>query len=137
MKLQKPWPDGYAINAKSPYGNRVHPITKRRTFHHGVDVALPVGTQLRAPAYGVVVKKGKSASGGNTLILEHANKIHTVYYHLQKASHLALGAKVAEGDPIALSGNTGASTGPHLHWEVRKSAKWGDTVNPVDFLGEQ
>jgi murein DD-endopeptidase MepM/ murein hydrolase activator NlpD len=49
---------------------------------------------------------------------------------------LALGAKVAEGDAIAFSGNTGASTGPHLHWEVRKSARWGDTVNPVDFLGQ-
>jgi len=136
MRLSKPWPDGYTVNKKSPYGNRVHPITKRKTFHHGVDVALPVGTQLRAPAYGVVVKKGRSASAGHTLILEHANKIHTVYYHLQKASHLALGAKVAEGDPIALSGNTGASTGPHLHWEVRRSAKWGDTANPVDFMGE-
>jgi len=136
MRLAKPWPEGYTINKKSPYGNRVHPITKRKTFHHGVDVALPVGTQLRAPAYGVVVKKGRSDSAGHTLILEHANKIHTVYYHLQKPSHLALGAKVAEGDPIALSGNTGASTGPHLHWEVRKSAKWGDTANPVDFLGE-
>ncbi len=85
MRLSKPWPDGYAINAKSPYGNRVHPITKRKSFHHGVDVAMPVGTQLTAPAYGVVVKKGKSDSGGYTLILEHANKIHTVYYHLQKA----------------------------------------------------
>ena len=136
MRLSKPWPDGYAINAKSPYGTRVHPITKRKSFHHGVDVAMPVGTQLTAPAYGVVVKKGKSDSGGFTLILEHANKIHTVYYHLQKPSHLALGAKIAEGDPIAFSGNTGASTGPHLHWEVRKSAKWGDTVNPVDYLGE-
>ena len=136
MRLSKPWPDGYAINKNSPYGNRVHPITKRKSFHHGVDVAMPVGTQLRAPAYGVVVKRGKSDSGGHTLVLEHANKIHTVYYHLQKASHLALGAKVAEGDPIAFSGNTGASTGPHLHWEVRKSAKWGDTANPVDFLGE-
>ena len=136
MRLSKPWPDAYAINAKSPYGNRVHPITKRKSFHHGVDVAMPVGTQLTAPAYGVVVKKGKSDSGGFTLVLEHANKIHTVYYHLQKPSHLALGEKVAEADPIAFSGNTGASTGPHLHWEVRKSLKWGDTVNPVDFLGE-
>jgi murein DD-endopeptidase MepM/ murein hydrolase activator NlpD len=97
---------------------------------------MPVGTQLVAPAFGVVVKKGKSASGGFTLIIEHANKMHTVYYHLQKPSHLALGAKVAEGDAIAFSGNTGASTGPHLHWEVRKSARWGDTVNPVDFLGQ-
>ena len=134
MRLSKPWPDGYAINAKSPYGNRVHPITKRKSFHHGVDVAMPVGTQLTAPAYGVVVKKGKSDSGGFTLIIQHADNIYTVYSHLQKPSHLALKAKVAEGDPIALSGNTGASTGPHLHFEVRKSSKWGDTLDPVQFL---
>jgi murein DD-endopeptidase MepM/ murein hydrolase activator NlpD len=134
VKLQKPWPDGYTINAKSPYGNRIHPITKRKSFHHGVDVAMPVGTQLTAPAVGTVFKKGKSDSGGFTLIIKHAENIYTVYYHLQKPSHLALKAKVAVGDPIALSGNTGASTGPHLHFEVRKSAKWGDTLDPVPFL---
>ena len=130
MKLQKPWPDGYTINARSPYGPRVHPITKRRTFHHGVDVALPVGTQLTAPADGVVAHKGKSVSGGHTLILKHDNNLHTVYYHLQSGSPLAVGQKVSTGDPIAKSGNTGASTGPHLHFELRRSRKWGDTLDP-------
>ena len=136
MYLSQPWPEGYTINARSPYGPRVHPITGKRTFHHGVDVALPVGTPLTAPADGVVVKKGNGPSGGVTLILKHEENRHTVYYHLQKPSHLAKGATVKRGDLIAYSGNTGASTGPHLHWELRKSARWGDTVDPVPYLQE-
>lgn len=134
MRLVKPWPNGYNINARSPFGPRKHPITGRMTFHHGVDVAMPVGTELRAPADGLIVKKGSGASGGYTLIMKHADNLFTVYYHLQKPSHLAVGARVRRGDIIAHSGNTGASTGPHLHWETRKSVRWGDTVDPVPFL---
>jgi murein DD-endopeptidase MepM/ murein hydrolase activator NlpD len=134
MKLQIPWPSGYSVNKRSPYGPRVHPITRKRTFHHGVDVALPVGSLITAPADAQVVHKGDSKSGGFTLILKHAPDLYTVYYHLQKPSHLPLGAKVEVGEVIALSGNTGASTGPHLHFEVRKSARWGDTVDPMPYL---
>jgi murein DD-endopeptidase MepM/ murein hydrolase activator NlpD len=134
VKLSQPWPEPHKINARSPYGWRVHPITGKRTFHHGVDVALPVGTPLTAPADGVVVKKGNGPSGGVTLILKHEDNRHTVYYHLQKPSHLAKGATVKRGDLIAYSGNTGASTGPHLHMELRRSARWGDTVDPMPYL---
>jgi murein DD-endopeptidase MepM/ murein hydrolase activator NlpD len=134
MRLSSPWPEGYNINARSPYGPRKHPITGKRTFHHGVDVALPVGTPLTAPADGVVVKKGNGPSGGVTLIVKHDNNLHTVYYHLQKPSHLAVGAQVKRGDLIAYSGNTGASTGPHLHMELRRSARWGDTIDPMPYL---
>lgn len=136
MKLNKPWPNGYTVNKRSPYGPRVHPITRKRKFHHGVDVALPVGTILTAPADGEVVHKGDSKSGGYTLILKHDPHLYTVYYHLQKPSHLALKAKIDQGEVIALSGNTGASTGPHLHFEVRRSQRWGDTVDPMPFLAE-
>jgi murein DD-endopeptidase MepM/ murein hydrolase activator NlpD len=134
MELFEPWPVGYKVNRRSPYGPRVHPITGKRTFHHGVDVALPVGTPLTAPADGVVVHKNKTASAGFNLILRHEGTWHTVYYHLQKPSHLAVGDKVKAGDKIALSGNTGASTGPHLHWELRKSRKWGDTTDPMPYV---
>ena len=134
MKLQIPWPSGYSVNKRSPYGWRVHPITRKRKFHHGIDVALPVGSLIKAPADGEVVHKGDSKSGGFTLIVKHARDLYTVYYHLQKPSHLALGAKVDQGEVIALSGNTGASTGPHLHMEVRRSRKWGDTVDPMPFF---
>ena len=134
MRLSQPWPDPYKINARSPYGWRVHPITKKRTFHHGIDVAMPVGTPLTAPADGVVVKKGFGSSGGHTLILKHSDDVFSVYYHLEKPSHFMVGSRVEESELIAFSGNTGASTGPHLHFEVRKSARWGDTVDPVPYL---
>ena len=134
MKLSQPWPEGYTVNVRSPFGWRVHPITGRRKFHHGIDVALPVGTPLTAPADGVVVKKGNGPSGGVTLILKHEDNRHTVYYHLQKPSHLLKGTRVERGELIAYSGNTGASTGPHLHFEVRRSARWGDTVDPMPYL---
>jgi len=134
VKLSQPWPEGYNVNARSPYGWRVHPITGKRKFHHGVDVALPEGTELRAPADGVVVKKGSGASGGYTLIVKHADDVFTVYYHLAKPSHLLVGSRFECCEVIAHSGNTGASTGPHLHWEVRRSRTWGDTVDPVPFL---
>lgn len=134
MRLQQPWPEGYAINAKSPFGPRRHPITGKNTFHHGIDVALPTGTPLNAPADGIVAHKGFSNSGGHTLILKHADNLFTVYYHLQKPSHLAKGARVQLGDLIAYSGNTGASTGPHLHFETRLSQRWGHTVDPVPYL---
>ena len=134
MKLSQPWPEGYSINARSPYGWRKHPISGRRKFHHGVDVAAPVGTELRAPADGVIVHKGSGGSGGYTLIIKHADDVFTVYYHMQKPSHLLKGTRVERGEQIGLIGNTGRSTGPHLHWEVRRSRRWGDTVDPVPYL---
>jgi lysozyme family protein len=66
--------------------------------------------------------------------VKHADDVFTVYYHLSKPSHLLVGSRFEHGEVIAHSGNTGASTGPHLHWEVRKSARWGDTVDPVPYL---
>jgi murein DD-endopeptidase MepM/ murein hydrolase activator NlpD len=137
VRLSKPWPEPYKVNARSPYGPRVHPITGKRTFHHGVDVAMPVGTPLTAPADGVVVHKNRTASAGFNLIIRHEGTWHTVYYHLQKPSHLALGATVKTGEVIAFSGNTGASTGPHLHMELRRTRTWGDTVNPMDFFVQE
>lgn len=133
MKLSQPWPEGYNINARSPYGWRNHPFGGRK-FHHGVDVAAPEGTPITAPADGVVVHKGSGASGGNTLIIKHADDVFTVYYHMQKPSHLLKGTRVERGEQIGFIGNTGRSTGPHLHWEVRKSRRFGDTVDPVPFL---
>ena len=134
IELFEPWPEGYRINSRSPYGPRKHPITRRVKFHHGIDVALPIGTTLRAPADGTIVHKGSGASGGYTLIVRHEGNWHTVYYHLNRPSHRNIGERVRAGDIIAHSGNTGASTGPHLHFELRRSRKWGDTVDPVPYL---
>ena len=134
MRFFNPWPEPYRINKRSPYGPRRHPITGKNSFHHGVDVACPVGTPLIAGADGTVAHKGNGASGGHVLILRHAGNFHTVYYHLKEESHKRIGAQVKAGDVVATSGNTGASTGPHLHFEVRRSRQLGDTENPENFL---
>ena len=124
LRLVQPWPDPYTINKRSPYGPRIHPITGKRTFHHGIDVAMPQGTPLTAGADGVVAHKGSGGSGGNTLLLKHAGGMHTVYYHMQRPSPLAVGAPVKTGDVVGYVGTTGASTGPHLHFELRRSRTW-------------
>jgi len=134
MELLQPWPEPYTVNKRSPYGPRVHPITGKRTFHHGIDIAMPVGTPLTAGADGEIVHKGNNGSGGVTLIIRHANNMHTVYYHLQKPSHLRVGERVSQGEKVAFSGNTGASTGPHLHFELRNSRKWGDARDPLPHI---
>jgi len=135
VRLSEPWPEPYTVNARSPYGWRVHPITGKRKFHHGVDVACPTGTPLTAPADGTIVHKGAGASGGYTLIVKHAPDLFTVYYHLREPSHLNKGTRVERGERIAWSGNTGASTGPHLHFEVRHPTRtWGQTVDPMPYF---
>lgn len=134
MKLLQPWPAGYSINKNSPFGYRKDPITGQKKFHHGIDVALPVGTPLVAPADGKVVHKGSGDSGGNVLIMQHGPKDFIVFYHLQKPSALKVGDSVKQGQVVAYSGNTGRSTGPHLHMELRNSRNWGDTRNPVPEL---
>lgn len=135
MRLQQPWSEDYTINTRSPYGWRVHPITGKKKFHHGVDVAMPIGTPLKSPADGVIAHKGSGASGGYTLIIKHASDLFTVFYHLAEPSHLNKGTRVERGERVALSGNTGASTGPHLHFEVRHPTRtWGQTVDPVPYL---
>ena len=129
MKLYEPWPEPYTINARSPYGPRK--LFGKVKFHHGVDVAAPTGTPLIAGADGTIAHKGSGASGGNVLIIRHEDDWHTVYYHLQKPSHRQVGDRVKAGDLVAHVGSTGRSTGPHLHYELRRSRNWGDTVDPV------
>jgi murein DD-endopeptidase MepM/ murein hydrolase activator NlpD len=134
VELFEPWPVGYKVNPRSPYGPRVHPITRKKGFHHGVDVSMPRGTRLIAPADGVVVHKGSGSSGGINVILRHEGTWHTVYYHLQKPCPYDIGAQVKAGNFLAYSGNTGASTGPHLHWELRHSRTWGDSTDPMPHV---
>ena len=133
MKLQNPWPEGYSINKNSPFGYRIHPISKKKKFHQGVDVAgsFPV----TAAADGVVKKIGWSPrGGGHTVLIDHG-EIVTVYYHGAHRTALKKGERVNAGDFIYTAGTTGASTGNHLHFEVRRrGGRWGDTLDPELYL---
>ena len=106
---------------------RRHPVTGRVRPHNGVDFGLPTGTVVVAPANGVVDKATYSRSAGYYVVIRHSGGLSTVYMHLSKLSVKA-GQRVRLGTAIARSGNTGISTGPHLHYEVRVN---GRAVNPL------
>ena len=101
-----------------------------RMPHAGIDYAVPVGTPVRAAAAGVVAETGDFFFNGNSVYLDHGQGVVTLYCHLARAD-VAPGERVAAGQVIGLSGNTGRSSGPHLHWTVLAN---GTAVDPRLFL---
>ena len=120
----------------SPYGYRIHPISKVRKLHRGTDYG---GTfDVLAAGDGVVsfisYNGNKRTGGGHVVKIDHGDCV-TVYYHGREATHLKIGQRVKAGDKIYVSGSTGASTGPHLHFEVRKpGGVWGTDVDPAPWF---
>ncbi|SJL84342.1 M23 family metallopeptidase [Vibrio palustris] len=115
----------------SEYGKRVHPITGKVKFHRGQDFAVKKGTPIYAPADGVVeVTRPSHKGSGNYMRLEHAFGFTSSYSHMSKFN-LRMGDFVQKGDIIGYSGNTGLSSGPHLHYEVRFV---GRSLNPKPFV---
>jgi murein DD-endopeptidase MepM/ murein hydrolase activator NlpD len=118
----------------SGYGMRFHPILRVRRMHHGLDIVVPIGTPVHATGDGVVRQAGRNVGYGKYIEIEHSSTGYTTLYaHLDEIHpHVRRGVRVKRGDEIALSGNTGRSTGPHLHYEVRDSD--GRTLNPIYFI---
>ena len=116
----------------SKYGYRVDPVTKKlNTFHSGIDIAAPLGTPVYASEDGKVFETSwKPDSYGNLIILQHGSDLVTYYGHLSSID-VTKGKDVKKGDLIGKVGSTGKSTGPHLHFEVRKG---GQALNPEDFV---
>lgn len=114
----------------SRFGVRRHPFTGERCLHRGVDFAAPVGTPIIAPADGKVTSIKYHRDFGKTVVLDHSHGLRTVYGHLLKAK-IKVGQKVKRGEVIALMGNSGLSTGPHLHYEVHVN---GRPVDPVNYI---
>lgn len=117
----------------STFGSRAHPIRKARDSHNGMDFAAPTGTPVLAAAGGVVAVAAYDKRGyGRYLIVEHGNGMATVYAHMSRyAKGIRKGARVKAGEPIGAVGSTGLSTGPHLHFEVRRR---GTPVDPALYL---
>jgi murein DD-endopeptidase MepM/ murein hydrolase activator NlpD len=114
----------------SPFGTRVSPLTGKIQFHEGIDIAAQIGTPVVAPADGMVIKAGFEAGYGNMVELSHGYGLKTVYGHNSRLN-VKPGQHVKRGDIIAYVGDTGSSTGPHLHYEVRSN---GLPVSPVRYL---
>ncbi|SEL67499.1 Murein DD-endopeptidase MepM and murein hydrolase activator NlpD, contain LysM domain [Stigmatella aurantiaca] len=117
----------------SDFGQRLDPYTAERVTHAGLDIAAPHGKEIHAPSDGTVVFAGLEGGYGNVLVIDHGYGIKTRYGHLAKMLVKA-GDKVKRGALIAAVGNTGRSTGPHLHYEVRVN---GIPQNPRKFILEE
>jgi murein DD-endopeptidase MepM/ murein hydrolase activator NlpD len=106
--------------------------------HSGQDFAVKSGTKVVAAHGGTVVKAGGNGAGdgpayGNAVVIKHGNGTFSQYAHLSRVN-VKVGQVVKTGQNIAYSGNTGNSSGPHLHFEIRKSANYGSAIDPVSFL---
>lgn len=114
----------------SNFGWRIDPFTGKNAMHEGVDYMVPTGTTIHASAGGMVVYSDAHPQYGNMIEIDHGNQVITRYAHASKLL-VKVGQMVRRGQEIALSGSTGRSTGPHLHFEVRYK---GMAQNPVRFL---
>jgi murein DD-endopeptidase MepM/ murein hydrolase activator NlpD len=114
----------------SGFGNRLHPVLQYIAAHQGVDYAAAIGTPIWAVADGVVTLAGNTGAGGNTICLRHHGGLETCYLHLSSfGAGVRVGAAVAQKQVIGLSGNTGRTTGPHLHYALKRG---GVFVNPLN-----
>lgn len=122
---------GFAINSR--FGMRRLGGEPGVRMHKGVDIAAPTGTTVYSAAEGEIVRIGQQPSGyGNFIEMRHPNGMTTLYAHLSRID-VASGDRVSAGERIGLVGSTGYSTGPHLHFEVRRG---GNQVNPARVVGE-
>jgi murein DD-endopeptidase MepM/ murein hydrolase activator NlpD len=114
----------------SGFGYRMHPIYKIRKMHEGMDFTAPIGTPIYATGDGYVVAAGAERGYGNRIMISHGYGYTTKYAHMSKFK-VKRGQTIKRGDVIGYVGNTGASTGPHCHYEVYKN---GRPINPINFF---
>ncbi len=114
----------------SGYGYRIHPIYRTRKMHTGIDLTAPTNTEVYATGDGKIIKAAYSMGGyGKRILIDHGFGYKTLYAHLNEI-YVKVGQKIKRGELIGAVGNTGRSTAPHLHYEVRKNNK---TENPVNY----
>ena len=112
------------------YGSRPHPFTGKLSFHNGIDIAASVGTYVSAAASGTVTETGYDSVLGKYVIITHSGGFYSIYGHLSETLVL-LKSSVKTGNIIGKVGNTGYSTGPHLHFEIRKK---GESQDPLNYI---
>lgn len=117
-------------NLTSGFGERINPVTKKKDFHNGLDIAAKKGTNVIAPADGIVIFAGFKKKYGNLVVIDHKNGYISKYGQLSKI-FVKKGEKIKKKKVIGLVGSSGISTGPHLHWEVHYKGK---PVNPTKLI---
>jgi len=117
----------------SYFGYRRHPFDGVYRLHSGIDIVADIGTPIRAPADGTVSFSGYKTGYGEVVVIDHGYGIHTLFAH-NSLNYVTKGEKVKRGQIIARVGETGITTGPHLHYEVRKN---GRAINPLPFITSQ
>ena len=127
MPIVKPM-NQYFLTSK--FGIRRDPFTKELKMHNGIDLAGATNSQIMSTADGVVERAGTGFGFGNVVVVNHGNNIKTYYGHL-KNNLVKVGDKIKKGDIIGIQGNTGRSTGAHLHYQISVDGK---NINPVDFI---
>ena len=120
--------DGGYLN--SSFGYRIDPIDNVKRFHHGCDFSVKIGTSVYAPADGVIKRAYYLGGFGNHIKIDHGSGYSTIFAHLSKIK-VKSGQKVKRGDIIGLTGNSGRSTAPHLHYEVHH---YGEPTDPLDYF---
>jgi murein DD-endopeptidase MepM/ murein hydrolase activator NlpD len=128
LALPVRWPVHGLLNSR--FGMRQSPWTGEQEFHRGLDISANRGTAVQAPATGIVYFAGNGGEYGTTVILDHGNNLRSLYGHLQEI-RVKPGERVERGQVIALTGNTGRTSGPHLHYEIQVR---GQAVDPRQFL---
>ncbi|MCI6819442.1 MAG: M23 family metallopeptidase [Campylobacter sp.] len=124
-------PTGGKGRISDHYGYRTHPVLHHRQMHSGLDFAMPIGTPIYATPNGVVLSAGIQPGYGHMVEIRHNFGFGTRYGHLNGKYAVKQGDFVRKGDIIAYSGNSGLSTGPHLHYEIRFISK---ALNPINFV---
>ena len=128
--LSRRLPTNHKMHITSPYGRRIDPITGKPSGHEGLDIGVKVGTPVYAFSDGVVSIAGPVQGFGLAVYINHGKGLQSIYGHLSKPL-VTPGQKVTKGQQIALSGNTGRSTGPHLHFQLVYKNK---TIDPTPYL---
>ena len=118
------------VEVSSPYGYRVHPVSNSVAIHYGLDMPAPMNTKVMSTADGRVTFSGWSGSYGNMVQIYHGMGISTIYGHCAEVV-VKKGQWIKKGQVIALSGNSGLSNGPHLHYEIRR---WNIAIDPTPYL---
>jgi murein DD-endopeptidase MepM/ murein hydrolase activator NlpD len=112
------------------FGPRWHPITKKKVLHRGIDYQAPMGTEVSAAGEGIVSEAGHKGAYGYCIVIQHDDTYQTLYAHLSRVD-VAVGDEIKAGAPIGAVGSSGASTGPHLHFEILEN---GAPVDPELYI---